>query len=340
MATGSNNKRGPHRSAWIGTENNPEEDGVLSRLEKEPTLPKGVKYIAFQLEKGEEDTPHYQIYVELKCSQYISWLKENISARAHWEPRMGTREEASLYCTKDDTRIRGPWVIGEMSLGRGQRTDIVDFRDAIKSGKRKRDLWEEHPIMMCKYRHMYGDYRSCFMPSRNKELVVCLLVGTTGTGKTRTIHEDWKDREEGYWTMPIGSSSQWFDGYDRHERVLMDDFAGRMSKMPLTLLLWVLDIYPRYLPIKGGFTWWLPNYIAITSNYHPRKWYDWKQREESYKALARRIDKVVLFDRDMDGNPTTHLVEDKEAYFGQRFLNDELCTHDLCKLHDTCIFND
>ncbi len=137
MATGHKHGRGPCRKFWLGTENNPKEDSLLSRLEKEPLLPVGVTYLAFQLEEGENGTPHYQVYIELERGQHISWLKGNISETAHWEARRGTGAEASLYCTKDDTRVRGPWVIGEMSMGAGARTDLIHFRDAIQSGKRK-----------------------------------------------------------------------------------------------------------------------------------------------------------------------------------------------------------
>ncbi len=343
MAGTDKHGRGSRIRFWVGTVNNPKENGLLSRLEKEPTLPENVRYIAFQLEKGKEGTPHYQVYLELKRGQYLSWVKKHI-AEGHWELRRGTGEEASLYCTKDDTRVRGPWVIGKMSMGEKSRTDLIDFRDAIKEGKRKRDLWETHPMQMARYRHMYTDYRSCYMPIRNKEIIVCLLVGSTGTGKTRTVHDTWKD--EGYWSMPIGTSSgQWFDGYDKHERVLLDDFAGRMSKMPLTLLLWIVDRYPRYLQVKGSHIWWLPNFIAITSNYHPRKWYDWKDREESYNALCRRIHQVVEFSMDDEG--ISHRVDHDppKEYFARRFetlrsVNDVLnkdYKHKKCSNCNKCI---
>ncbi len=331
MATRDRSKRGPSRRAWCGTENNPPEDSLFLRLEEKPELPAGVRYIAFQLEKGEEGTPHYQIYVELVRDRTISWIKKNISKTAHWEVRRGTAVEASLYCSKDESRVRGPWIIGKISKGAGSRSDIIDFKDAISSGKRKRELWETHTVQMCKYRHMYDDYRRCSMPKRTHELTVSLLVGDTGTGKTRTVHDTWKD--DGYWSMPISNGTMWFDGYDQDHRVLIDDFNGRMSKVRLDTLLRILDRYPVQIPVKGSFVWWLPREIAITSNYHPRKWYEWKDREESYSALCRRIHLVSEF---KDGK-RLDIIEDEEmkVYWDRR--NDPVyCNHVQCQLYDTC----
>ncbi len=335
MAKRSRKSRGPKRRHWCGTENNPGEDSLFLRLETESTLPEGVTYVAFQEEKGEKNaTPHYQVYVELVTGQFMSWLKKNISYTAHWEPRMGTAVQASLYCTKDDTRSRGPWIIGSISKGAGSRTDLVDFRDAIMSGKRKRDLWQSHPVQMAKYRHMYADINSLSMPSRTTELRVVLLIGLTRTGKTRTVWDNWEKLEGQFWTMPMGGSTIWFDGLDQHKRVLMDDFAGRMSKMPLLMLLWLTDRYPRYVQIKSSFTWWLPDMVAITSNYHPRKWYDWKKREESYDALCARFHEVMIFSKE-EGRKD--LDEDEmEEYWKQRFDEDEFCLHKQCRLYDTC----
>ncbi len=231
-----------------------------------------------------------------------------------------------------------------MSVGRGSRTDLVDFKERIKEGKRKRELWDTHTLQMAKYPKMYTSLLACYMPQRNKPLLVCLLVGSTGTGKTYWVHNRWKDKEQGYWTMPISHGACWFDGYDMHKRVLMDDFAGRMSKMPLQLLLWVLDVYPRYLPIKYGYTWWLPRYIVLTSNYHPRLWYDWKDREEGYNALARRITQVVTFDRDENKSVVTCDLADLDEYFAkrpeERNINDVLnkdFKHKTCSNCNKCI---
>ncbi len=326
MPRGEKTKRrrksqGPQRRAWIGTINNPEEDSVLSRLAREPVLPDGVSYIAFQLEKGEKGTPHYQVYCECSKARFVSWFQKHI-APGHWEPRNGSAVQASLYCTKDDTRIEGPWTIGTISKGAGSRTDLVDFKDAIRSGKRKRDLWESHTVQMAKYRHMYDDLRRCHRPERSVELTVALLVGKTGTGKTYTVWNQWK--ADGYWGLPVSGGRMWFDGYDGERNVLFDDFAGKMSKVGLSMLLRILHEYPIQVEVKGSFVWWMPDNIAITSNFHPREWYDWTGREEQYRALCRRIHQVSIFEEDEE---IQHLFEDDELeeYFSRREFDEAKC---------------
>ncbi len=312
--------RGPQRKFWFATINNPEEDSLLSRLTRDPVLPKGVSYLAFQLEKGEKGTPHYQVYIELNRSRCVKWLQRHI-ATGHWEVRKGKAYQVSIYCTKEETRVKGPWIIGTISKGAGSRTDLVDFKDAIRSGKRKRDLWESHTVQMAKYRHMYDDLRRCHRPERLVELTVALLVGSTGTGKTYAVWSAWKDK--GYWGLPLSGGRMWFDGYDGERNVLFDDFAGKRSKVALHHLLRVLHEYPIQVEVKGSFVWWMPDSIAITSNFHPREWYDWTGREEQYKALCRRIHQVTVFTEE----GRTHLEEDEELqeYFERRDFDESLC---------------
>lgn len=328
--------RGPKRKAWFGTINNPKKDSTLSRLKEDATLPEGVSYIAFQLEKGEEGTPHYQVYIELVTGRHIAWLHTNIERAARWAPRLGTAVQASLYCTKDDTRVEGPWIIGKISKGAGSRTDIVDFKDAIRSGKRKRDLWETHTVQMCKYRHMYDEYRRCHRPVRTVDLTVALLVGDTGTGKTYTVYDNWL-KTESFWTLPLSARSMWFDGYDGEKNVLLDDFAGKRSKVPLHILLQLLHEYVPQVEVKGSFVWWHLENIAITSNFHPREWYDWNGREKQYACLCRRLHCIRIFE---EGEEARDLETDleREEYFAQRDFESNLCRHDRCKLYDHCQF--
>ena len=45
----------------------------------------------------------------------------------------GSPEQNRKYCTKDDTRIAGPWERGEMpASGQGKRNDIIKVVNHIK----------------------------------------------------------------------------------------------------------------------------------------------------------------------------------------------------------------
>ncbi len=281
--------RGPRRTCWVFTINNPEE----WELWKE--LPEGVAYITWQAERGKNLTLHLQGYLELKSSQYMSYLSTHVCARGHFEVRRGTQEEAICYCRKEEGRQGGPWELGVLSKGRGDRIDIAIFRDAIIGGMRAADLWTSYPKEMAKFPRMYNALKSTLRPRRTTELWVTLLYGKTGRGKTRMIYDKWEDDDE-FWRWSCPNTTVWFDGYDGHQLVLLDDFAGRSSKMSLVMLLQVLDRYPIMLPVKGSFVWWCPSNIAITTNIHPKDWYKYDGREEQYKALRRRIHEVLSFD--------------------------------------------
>jgi len=77
--------------------------------------------------------------------------------------------------------------------------------------------------------------------------------------------------------------------------VLIDDFSGAASHIRLQNLLRITDRYPMSVPVKGGFVNWAAQRIYITTNIHPRAWYDWSTREEQYTALVRRFTTVVYF---------------------------------------------
>jgi hypothetical protein len=87
-----------HGRNWCFTVNNPttEDDNTLD-FTKWPTAP---IFAVYNLETGENGTPHYQGYLELPHSKTLQWMKHRVP-RAHWENRRGTREAAIIYCLKE-----------------------------------------------------------------------------------------------------------------------------------------------------------------------------------------------------------------------------------------------
>ena len=87
------------------TINNPEDEQI-------PRTWEGVLYCQWQVEVGESGTRHVQGYVAFKCNKRLSILKK-VHPTAHWERRKGTHNDARAYCSKEDTRVAGPWEIGD-----------------------------------------------------------------------------------------------------------------------------------------------------------------------------------------------------------------------------------
>ncbi len=154
-------------------------------------------------------------------------------------------------------------------------------------------MYDIHTLGMAKYPKFYEGYRLTLQKEGWRNVEVILLIGPTGTGKTRWVYDHWLDK--GLWRVPLVTTGLWFDTYDGQSHVLIDDFTGRIS---LQSLLQLLDGYFIKVPIKYGFTWWVPSYIGVTTNIEPRLWYGWLKREQQYMALARRFSKVLQFASD------------------------------------------
>lgn len=245
-------------------------------------------YLIYQEEVGASGTRHYQGYCETVSQSRFATIKARMPDGAHIEKRQGTQEKAIAYCKKTDTRKDGPWEFGTPKE-QGKRNDLLDLALLAKAGKRKRDAFEEMPATYARYFKNYEHIQSLYQPER-PSVQVTLLVGPPGTGKTRRVRED----EPDCWMLPA-ATPMWFNGYDGHAAACLDDFAGQL---PLDLALRLLDRYPVQVPTKGGFVWWTPARVYITSNFDVEDWYDYTSRPAHLAALKRRIHRTIRFHAD------------------------------------------
>ncbi len=170
----------------------------------------------------------------------------------------------------------------------------VLLREAVTSGKRKRELWDGYINTLARYPKLYHELVTDLKPVRTEDLQVILLIGDTGCGKTKSVY-DAHGKDVEFYRTPLNVGTQWYDGYDMHKIVLLDDFSGSSSHMNLVALLQLLDRNPLQVPIKGGYTLWLPEKIYLTTNLEPAKWYTWEGRAKQYLALARRFTSVRVY---------------------------------------------
>jgi len=316
----SSDKQGVKKRGWAFTINNPDlsADSIGRKL-----APK-VSYYIFQLEKGENGTPHYQGFLYLKKRNRFTYVRKYLPDGTHIEATKGSPAQNISYCSKDDTRVKGPlsgpFTFGEAPAGQGKRNDLVNLFKDIKGGMSNLDIFKTHTNAAFKYRKGINDAKMLVKATRavDFEPDVRLYIGPTGTGKTRSAREEFPD----CYVVPIGRNL-WFDGYDGQHTVLIDDFSGNIG---LTDLLRLLDLrYIDPVPVKGSFVNFLPVRVIVTTNNHPSTWYQNTGRTEgrraNYMALARRFNLVREYlDKDLLEN--RHIEEDYVSYMCSATIKD------------------
>ncbi len=271
-----------------------------------------MSYLVYQEEIGDSGTYHFQGYAEFAKQMSLAQVKGLLGgATVHVERRRGSQEQAIAYCKDEKKRLEhtDPYEYGEPRT-QGKRTDLEGFKGAVMGGAKLRELIDDHWGVIARYPKFYSTLTLLNRPVRgDKELQVTLLFGETGLGKTRSVEEKFEGNDD-FWRTPLSNGTTWFDSYDGHSAVLLDDFSGAASHFTLCNLLQLLDRYPVQVPNKGGHTWWLPDEVFITTNILPRYWYKWENRGEQYKALARRFTEVRLYYVSLPGTHSSFTIAD------------------------------
>lgn len=275
----------PRVRAWMFTINNPDDDQV-------PSSWPNVKFATWQKEVGENGTLHLQGYVLWTKQHRLSSCKA-VHPTAHWEPRQGTHDQAVAYCNKDDTREDGPWTVGE-APSPGRRSDLEAVKKIIDEGGTLLEVAEAHFGSFCRYNRGFQLYRTLKTPLRDFHTHTRVFWGPPGTGKTRRAA--FEAGPHAFWLAPPNhkKGSVWWDGYDGHTDVVIDEFYGWL---PFNNLLRLLDRQPFRVQTKGGTVNFVGRNVWITSNKPPHQWYN----VSNLGALDRRLREPLGEIIEMDG---------------------------------------
>lgn len=261
------------------TWNNPPEDGIEQLASRFPTR----SYMVVGREVGDSGTPHLQGYVEFKNPAKASTLKRSFPA-IHFEKRMGTCGQAADYCKKEDTEA---YEEGKIS-SQGQRSDLTAVAKAIvDEGASFRDIAAEFPSNNAHRTALtlltYYERPRKFKPE------VFWLYGAAGVGKSRMAQEiahtltgDMTD------VYTITETAKWWDGYDNHKVVILDEISSDFCSWKRILTL--LDRYECRVEVKGGYRQLRSRYMIVTSSYAPQECWD---TQEDTNQLMRRIDVIA-----------------------------------------------
>lgn len=255
--------RGVQSKFWCFTLNNytPDEEASIQAAV-------ATTYIVYGREVGQCGTPHLQGYVEFEEKKRMSHVKTTLGTqRLHLETRNGKAYQAAAYCRKDgDFFERGevprPPVKVNTADSKKRWREVLD--KSVQGDWAWLAINEPYLWLMNEKK-----IRSHFKCKKSIDVLDNEWVyGPTGTGKSREARERYPD------AYIKDASTQWWDGYNGEDVVIIEDFDKYHVKMGYYLKIWA-DHYAFPAQIKGGQMMVRPSKIIVTSNYSPSEiWQD------------------------------------------------------------------
>lgn len=230
-------------------------------------LPDKAAFTIWQLEKAPSTGYlHYQGYIRMKNGCTLGQVKALFPQEVHLEQCKGTEEQNIEYCSKEESRMDGPWTLGEKAK-QGKRNDLEMLAAMVIEGKNDHEIASDEPVSYARYATHVRNLRTALqVPIRRDNLKVYVLIGLTGTGKTHWAFDHFPD----LYIPVINKDRIWWDGYYGQSTVLFDDYRGEIT---YSKLLTLLDKYPQRGEIKGGTVALTYTTVIITSNHHFSEWY-------------------------------------------------------------------
>jgi len=264
-----------------------------------------VGYAIWQLELAPSTgTPHLQgvaFFVRTLTAKSVNRIYLDNRASL---TRCDKAEAAISYCSRekndDGTPKRaplseeitnaGPWEYGNRDFvceaGSHKRKlaelppDIPTLIQAVNNGEIPVDQFGHHQRFLLA-RDMYGLQRTW-------QTKVLVLWGPSGTGKSTLAEHLWP---KAYYAQKEHGTSRsqgklWFDGYDRHDVVIIDDYHYTLS---LTQFKELVSKNGHHVPCKGSKVPFVAKLLVILSNDGPDVWWPNQTGTEHYAAAQRRM---------------------------------------------------
>lgn len=285
-------------------------------IDVENLLSYDCKYLVFAKEVAPKTgTPHLQGYCELNRQTSFAVVKESLPKGTHIEPRYGTQQQAIDYIKQPIAKpVPKPEDLYEKGEARFQGSDVGP--SAVETA---RDLLEnnipinprEHNIGVIKAYERLSKYWPIGRRYSDGDISRIWIYGPGRSGKTARAYEICS----GYSTYKCDTAHKgWFDGYDNHEAVILDDYEpDGEDAVQFKLLLSLLDKYSLRVEVKGSTVKWDPKIIVITSQFPPWEYYgspyeagqhlnvdlgtpEYWNRNVKLRQLMGRIDRLISYD--------------------------------------------
>jgi len=295
-------KNQPDVSSWIWT--------WFPSAELFATLPKPLSFEGLLLQRSTECRLVYAIWQLEQCSttgrvHFQGFFKFSRSIRRtalsdactaagypgiHLEAVRSSEQACIKYCSKDDTRLDGPWEFGDRPADASAKRSakLSELYASIDSGVSSLEMFKNRRFSSQAQYRLIRDYEFVTRkPQRDSTVApnVVVYFGPSGSGKSRRVFGEFPDA---YRFIPCGDKSvQWFDGYSGERVVIIDDLKDHA--IPYLYLLQLLDRYPMQVQVKGSMVPLLATEWHITSAMTPEEWFPLQEVDELYRRITRVI---------------------------------------------------
>ena len=252
------------------------------------------KYSVFQLEQGEQETPHIQAGIIFEAGKRFVTIKKYFPT-AYIDRARGSNTDLRAYCMKQEGRIGEPIEIGKFSEMRS-RTDIVEFFDNMDKGASNQQLKRLFPTLYSQYgvekieKFRQDDFKEKY-GNEFRDIKVTYIYGATRLGKTSHIYtlHPIKDicRVTNY---KVGT----FENYVNQSVLVLDEFTG---KLDIGFVNNLLDKYPLDLPSRFTNRTACFTQVYIISNLSLDQLYKEEQEKHPaiFQAFKARLTEIIKF---------------------------------------------
>ena len=235
-------------------------------------------YVIIGKEVGEQGTPHLQGYIYHAAKKSLKQLSK-LLPRAHFEISKGTAQQNIVYCSKANNFSEfGVRPASQQEKGVKGAEKIASMWALARTG-----AFQQLPPQNIKtWEYIHAKYAN---PPEDRPILKNLWIkGPSGCGKSSWI----RSQEIPFYNKPM---SKWWDGYDKENMVVLDDFDPTHGKyLGYFLKIWA-DHYAFNAEVKGGMIKIRPGIVCITSQYGPEECFE---EEKTVEAICRRFQVVDM----------------------------------------------
>lgn len=176
----------------------------------------------------------------------------------HCEVAIASEEDCVAYVTKEDTRVDGPWFVGTQHKGAGARTDIHYLAEAVRGGKRGREIYDDDNLVSAAVKYAGGlrAMVAAYDPPRvlRPAVLTRLCIGPSGSGKSWCCANYAASKGTAVYTRPKGV---YWERYAGETTCILEEFGDSFMDIGEWKRLcdkYVLQIHYVYTSILSNFT--------------------------------------------------------------------------------------